>query len=136
MAHIENKTRVTRSNLPPGACVWEVEGEREAMIIGESTREVSARGRELVATYETTVIAKPLLDPIVVKNGQGDGGLANSSGTNESDWDKVLGEIDYLLDQFVATKEDPRWRRWRFPGFTRWKYETTDPSVVDVADLL
>ena len=53
---------------------------------------------ELVATDESTVVAKVLLDPIVVENGQGDGSLTNSPGTDESDWNKVLGEIDYLPD--------------------------------------
>jgi hypothetical protein len=59
---------------------------------------MDARGRELITTNESTVIAKPLLDPIVVENGQGDGGLANSASTNESDRNKRLSEIDYLFD--------------------------------------
>ena len=68
-------------------------------------KEVSARGRELVAADEATVIAKPPLDPIVVKNGQGDGCLADSTSTNEGDWDhEILGKIDNLLDQFVPPK--------------------------------
>ena len=69
--------------------------------------EVSARGGELVATDETAVIAKLLLDPIVVKNGQGDRRLADSPGTDEGDWDKVLDEIGRLLDQLVASEERP-----------------------------
>ena len=70
---------------------------------------MATRGRELVATDEPTVIAKPLLDLIVVKNSQGDRGLANSSSTNESGRNKVLSEIDYLLDYLVASEEGP-WR--------------------------
>ena len=69
--------------------------------------EVGTRDGELVATDESTVVSEPLLDPVVVENGQGNGRLADSSGTNESDWDKVLGEIDYLLDQLVASEEGP-----------------------------
>ena len=61
----------------------------------------------MVATDEATVIAEPLLDPIVVKNGKGDGGLADSASTEESDWNEFLGEIDRLLDQLVASKERP-----------------------------
>jgi hypothetical protein len=51
------------------------------------------------------VVAKPLLDPIVVENGQGDRRLPDSASTNQGDWNKVLGEIDYLLDQLVASEE-------------------------------
>ena len=61
----------------------------------------------MVATNEATVITEPLLDPIVVKNCRGDGGLADSASTEESDWDEFLGEIDYLLDQLVASEERP-----------------------------
>jgi hypothetical protein len=50
-------------------------------------------------------MTKPLLDPVVVENGQGDGCLADSACADEGDWDKVLSEIDYLLDQLVASKE-------------------------------
>ena len=79
--------------------------------------EVSTRGGELIAADEPAVIAKPLLDPVVVENGQGDGCLPDSSGTNESDWNEVLDEIDYLLDQFIASKEGPRWRRREFSRY-------------------
>jgi len=66
-----------------------------------------ARGRELVTPDESTVVTKPLLDPVVVENGQGNGGLPDSASTDESDWSKLLGEIDYLLDQLVASEEGP-----------------------------
>ena len=77
--------------------------------IGEPAEEVRARWRELVTTNESTVMAKPLLDSIVVEDGQGDGRLADSPSTDEGDWSTVLGEIDYLLDQLVASEEGP-WR--------------------------
>ena len=54
---------------------------------------------------------KPLLDPIVMENSQGEGGLADSASTDEGDWGKVLGETNYLLDQLVASEESPRWKR-------------------------
>ena len=41
---------------------------------------------ELITTDESTVVAKPFLDPIVVEDGQGNRGLANPARTNESDW--------------------------------------------------
>ena len=69
------------------------------------------RCRELIAANESTVMTKPLLDSIVVENCQGDRRLADSASTNESDWNKVLNEIDHLLDQLVASKEGPRWQR-------------------------
>ena len=43
-------------------------------------------------------MTKPLLDSVVVEDGQGNRGLADSASANESDWGKLLGEIDYLLD--------------------------------------
>ena len=50
-------------------------------------------------------MTKPLLDPIVVENRQGDGRLADPASADESDRSKVLGEIDYLLDQPIASEE-------------------------------
>jgi len=71
-------------------------------------------------------MTKPPLDPIVVENGQGDGGLPDPASTNKSDWGKALGEID----QLVASEEGPWGQRWGFPGYTRFKCKTTDPSVT------
>ena len=75
-------------------------------------------------------MTKPLLDPIVVEKGQSDGGLPDSASTDESDWSKVLGEIDYFLDQLVPSEEGPRWQRWRFPGDARFRCKTIGPSVA------
>ena len=91
---------------------------------------MSARGRELVTPNESTVVTKPLLDPVVLENGQCDRGLANSTSTDESDWSKLLGEIDYLLDQLVASEEGPWWRRWGFPGYARFACKMIGPSVA------
>ena len=74
---------------------------------GEAAEEMGTGGGELIATDKPTVMAKPPLDPIVVENGQGNRSLADSTSTNESDWNKLFGEIDYLLDQLVASKERP-----------------------------
>ena len=53
--------------------------------LGELTEKVSARGRELVARDEPPVVTEPLLDAIVVEDGEDDGCLADSASTNESD---------------------------------------------------
>ena len=88
------------------------------------------RGRELVTTDEATVVAKPLLDPIMVKNGQGDRRLADSASTDESDWNKVLSKIDYLLDQLATSEEGPRWQRRGFSGYARFKCKIMGSSMV------
>jgi len=88
------------------------------------------RGREFVTANESTVVTEPLLDPVVVENGQGDRGLADSASTNECYWGKVLGEIDYLLDQFVASEERSWGRGWTFSRYARFRCKTTDPSLA------
>ena len=76
------------------------------------------------------MIAKPLFNPIMVEDGQGDGCLADSAGTNESDWNEVLGKIDYLLDQLAVSKEGPRWQRWGFSRYPRLGCKIMGPSMV------
>ena len=88
------------------------------------------RGGEPITTNESAVVTKPLLDPVMVEDGQGDGGFADSPSTNESDWSKLLGEIDYLLDQLVASKERPWGNRWRLSGNARFGCEMIGPSIV------
>ena len=70
--------------------------------------------RELVATDEPAVVTEPLLDLIVVENPQGNRRFSDPSGADESDRAKAFSEIYCLLDQLVASKEDPWWRRRRF----------------------
>ena len=48
--------------------------------------EMRERGGELVAADEPTVFTKTLLDAIIMEDGQGGACLANSAGTDESDW--------------------------------------------------
>ena len=59
---------------------------------------MGARRGELVTADESTVIAKPFLDAIVVEDGQRDGCLADPPGTDESDGFQVFGEVNDLLD--------------------------------------
>jgi len=84
---------------------------------------MSTRGGELIAADESTAIAKSLFDATIVEDGQSGGCLASSAGTNESDWDEVLSEIDDLLDQLVASKEGPRWRGRGFSRCARSEYK-------------
>ena len=81
-------------------------------------------------------MTKPLLDPVVVENGQCDGGLADPASTNQGDWDEVLCEIDYPLDQLIASKEGSWRRRWRFSGYARFECEMIGPSVAWITDLV
>jgi len=84
----------------------------------------------LVTTDEATVVAKLLLNLIVVENGQGDGWLAGSAGIDEGDWSEVLSKIDYLLDQLVTSEEGPRWKRRGFSRYARFRCKIIGPSVV------
>ena len=77
---------------------------------------MSERGRELVATDEPTIVAKPLFDAVVVEDGQSDGSLADSARANESDRSVVFCEAHDFLDQRIASEERPRWLWWGFPG--------------------
>ena len=94
------------------------------------------RSRELVTANKSTVMAKPLLDPVVVENGQGDGGLADSASTDEGDWIKVLNKMDYLLDQLIASEEGSRWQRRGFSGYAAFKCKIMGPSIVLISNLV
>ena len=82
--------------------------------LGESGEEVGTRSRKLIATNESAVIAKAVLDPIVVEHSKGDGSLPNPPCTNESDGFEVFSQTSNLLNQFVASKTDPGRRRRSF----------------------
>ena len=81
---------------------------------------MGARGRELVATDEPTVVSKLFFDAIVVEDSQSDGSFPNSSWANECDWSETLSETDDLLDQPVAPKAGPWWLGREFGVFRRW----------------
>ena len=73
---------------------------------------MSEGGGELVAADEPAVDAKSSLDTIVVEDGESEGRLADSAGTNEGKWSEVFRQADELLGQFVSPKKVPRWW-WR-----------------------
>ena len=89
----------------------------------------------MVATNEATIVSKPLLDPIIVENGQGDRRLADSAGTGKCDWINVLNEIDYFLDQLVATEKRPWWQRRGFSRYAGFRCEMMGPFMAQIADL-
>jgi hypothetical protein len=91
---------------------------------------MSRRGREFVTTDESTVVTEPLLDPIVVENGQSDGRLADSASADEGDRNKVLSEIDNLLDELVAPEEGSWGQRRSFSGYARPRCKMISPSVA------
>ena len=84
--------------------------------LGESGQEVGARSGKLIAADESTVPAKPFLDPIVVKDGECDRRLSNPPCTNESDGFDTFSESNDLLDELAASETVPRRRR---RGFTK-----------------
>ena len=97
---------------------------------------MSGRRGELVAADEPTVVAKSLLDPVVVENSQGNGRLPDPASADESDRSEVLGETDDLIDQLVASEECSwRWRRV-FPKYARFECEMANPLAVQIADLV
>ena len=75
--------------------------------LGESGEEVDTRSRELIATNESAVVSKPVLDPIMVEHSKGDGCFPNAPCADESNGLEVFSESDDLLDQFVASEAGP-----------------------------
>ena len=71
---------------------------------------MNMRRRELVATYESPVIAKPALDAVVVKDSEGNGCFPNPPCTDESKRVEVVSKTNDVLDQFIASETGPGWR--------------------------
>ena len=84
--------------------------------LGEPGEEMSTRGWELIATDESTVVAKSFFDPIVVENCEGNGCFPDPPCADEGDRFQIFGKTDNLLNQLIPSKTDP-WGRGR--GFTR-----------------
>ena len=76
---------------------------------------MGARSWELITTDESTVVAEPLLDAIMVEDRQGNGCFPDSPCTDESDWSEIFSEAKDLLDQFVPSEAGPRWWWRQFP---------------------
>ena len=71
---------------------------------------MAERRRELVTSNEPTILAEPFLDPVVMEDGQSDGGLADPASTEESDRTETFCQSDDLVDQIFTTET----------GFRRW----------------
>jgi hypothetical protein len=81
------------------------------------------RSWELVATNEPAVLAKPLLDAIVVED-------------SESDGCEGSGETNDLFDQFIAPETGSRRRGRRLSRCARCKCKIRNSLVVEAADLV
>ena len=75
--------------------------------LGEPGEELRARSGELVATNESTVVAEPVLDAIMVEDSESDICFPNSSCTDESDWFGIFRKFDNVLDQLFASETRP-----------------------------
>ena len=71
------------------------------------------RSWELVATDESTILAKSFPDPTVVEDGESNSCFTNPPCPNKSDGFEVFGESNDILDQLVASETVARrwWRR-------------------------
>ena len=58
--------------------------------LGESSEELGGGCQELVASDKPTILAKPLLDAIVMQDGESDGRLADPASTDEGDRGEVF----------------------------------------------
>ena len=70
---------------------------------------------KLIARNEPTVITKPLFNALIVEDGQDEGRFTDAASTDQSDGGEALSEMNDPVNQFVASKEEPRWRRRKFP---------------------
>ena len=75
----------------------------------EAVEEICPRRLELVAADKPPVLVEPFLDATVVEDAQGNGCLANTTCTDESDWGEAFSETDNLLSQLIPPEEGPRW---------------------------
>ena len=71
---------------------------------------MKTRSGKLIATDESTVLAKSFLDSIVVEDSESDGCFPDPTRTDESDGFEVLGESDNFFNQFTSPKKAPRRR--------------------------
>ena len=82
------------------------------------------------------MIAKPLLDAIVVEDGQSDIRFPDSTWADESDRCTVPSKANDLLNKLVTPETGPRWWEWGFRRCAGFKCKILSPLVVYVADLI
>ena len=93
------------------------------------------RSGELVAAEESSVIAKSLLDAIVVEDGKGDRRFTNATCADESDRTESLYQTDDLLDQLTTSKTGLGWWGRQFSERDAMKYQLANPNDARSADL-
>ena len=71
------------------------------------TEEIGTRRGELVTSDESSVLAEPFLDAVVMEDGKGYGCLADPSGSYKSNGRQGFCEVDDLFDKLVASKTGP-----------------------------
>ena len=69
------------------------------------------QSRELVATDEPAIITKPVLDAVVMKNGESDGCFPDPSCANEGYGFEVFGETNKLFNELVKQVLQWGWGR-------------------------
>ena len=87
------------------------------------------RGLKLVAADKPPVFVEPFLDATVVEDAQGNGCLANTTRTDESDWGEAFSETDDLLNQLIPSEEGPWWWGRRFSQYPAFKGEVPVPRL-------
>ena len=97
---------------------------------------MGTRRWELVATNESTVIAKSVFYAIVMEDRERNGGFPDSGSADESNRFEAFSETDYLLDQPPASETGPRRRGRRFSGRGPIECKTTVSTVLIIADLI
>ena len=83
---------------------------------GETSEKMSARSGKLVATNESTVIAEPFLDTVVVKDSEGDGCFPDAPCANKGSRFEIFDMTNDLLDEPIAPEKGLRRRGRRFSG--------------------
>jgi hypothetical protein len=97
---------------------------------------MARRSREPITTDESTVVAIPFLDTLVVKYGKSDGRFPDPPWADEREGLKVFSETNDLFDQSVASKTGPRWRGRSFRRLTGLKPKALDNMEVVVTNLV
>jgi hypothetical protein len=97
---------------------------------------MGTRSWKLIATNESTVFAKPLLDAIMVEDCQGNRCFPDSACADKSDGSEVFSEANDLLNQITASETRPGRRWWRFPESSRIEFELLDQIEIGVINLV
>ena len=87
----------------------------------EVVEKIGPRGLKLFAADKPPVLVKSFLDATVVEDAQGNGCLADTTCTDESDWGEAFSKADDLLDQLIPSEKGSRRWWWWFPEYAGFK---------------